>query len=120
MQARDENPPTDRASSPGVALLIIDMINPFDFEGAEDLLPKIDAVSGVVLRLRAEADRLNIPVIYVNDNYGHWHSERSRLIDACADSPGADVVRRLVPRRSRTSLSSSRSFQVFTPPTCLF
>ena len=100
MPGKDELALTSIASSPGVALLIIDMINPLDFDGAEDLLPKVDAVSGVVLRLRDEADRLRVPVIYVNDNYGHWHSERSRLVDACADGPGAEVVRRLAPRES--------------------
>ncbi len=100
MQAKDKNPSINRASSAGVALLIIDMINPLDFEGAEDLLPKVDAVAGVVLRLRGEADRLDVPVIYVNDNYGHWHSEHSRLIDACMAGPGGHVVRRVAPRES--------------------
>jgi nicotinamidase-related amidase len=65
------------------ALLTIDLINDMAFEGAEAMAETAPAVADVVLQLRAAADRLGVPVIYVNDNYGHWHSERSRIVDYC-------------------------------------
>lgn len=65
----------------GTALLIIDLINRFDFTGAEKLLPRARKAAEVILSLRAEADEADIPVIYVNDNFGQWHSERSALIE---------------------------------------
>jgi nicotinamidase-related amidase len=82
------------------ALLIIDMINDFQFPGAEPLLPKIEAVADATLKLRAAADRLGIPTIYVNDNYGQWHSERSRIVGSCLtpDNPGRETVKRMAPR----------------------
>jgi len=73
-------PPRDQAGS-RAALLIIDMINCFDFEGAETLQPRALAAARAIDRLRGEMTRADLPVIYVNDNFGEWHSERSRLVD---------------------------------------
>ena len=84
----------------GAALLIIDMINTLDFPGAEGLRAEIDATADAILSLRDQAEAAGVPVIYVNDNHGQWHSERSRIIEACLadDSPGRGTVRRLAPR----------------------
>jgi nicotinamidase-related amidase len=76
--ARDQ--PGDRA-----ALLIIDMINDFDFPGAEALLPHARTAAEAILRLRTRADESEMPVIYVNDNFGEWHSEKSRLVERVGD-----------------------------------
>jgi nicotinamidase-related amidase len=35
----------------------------------------------VILKLRDQADADEVPVIYVNDNFGEWHSQKSRLVD---------------------------------------
>jgi nicotinamidase-related amidase len=81
-------------------LLIIDMINHLDFAGAERLRPKALAVAGVVAGLRDAADRNGVPVVYVNDNYGRWHSEKSKIVEAfrADDCPGREVVRKIAPR----------------------
>lgn len=40
-----------------------------------------------------------MPVVYVNDNYGQWHSERSRIVDHCAENPVArEIIDVLRPR----------------------
>lgn len=90
----------DGVAPGGVGLLIIDMINAMDFPGAEAMRDKADQVASVILALRDEADRLRVPVIYVNDNYGQWHSDKSRIVEACEadDKPGRDMVRRIAPR----------------------
>ncbi|MGR4866042.1 isochorismatase family cysteine hydrolase [Caulobacter sp. LARHSG274] len=99
----DRDPDAARIGGPapgGVGLLIIDMINPMDFSGAEAMLPRIDALVATVLDLRRQADALGVPVVYVNDNYGQWHSERSKIIETCAapDRPGREMIRRIAPR----------------------
>jgi len=68
------------------ALLIVDMINLFDFPGAEHLKPKALAIAGAIAVLRADAEQRGMPVIFVNDNFGEWHSERSRLLDRAAEA----------------------------------
>jgi nicotinamidase-related amidase len=84
----------------GVGLLIMDMVNDMAFPGAEAVRPKADRVADIVLALRDDADRLKVPVIYVNDNYGQWHSEKSKIVDACTadDSPCRAMVRKIAPR----------------------
>lgn len=78
-----------------VALLIIDMISAFDFEGGTDLRDKAATIVDPILRLRADAEARGCPVIYVNDNFGEWHSERSRLIEhaLCGDNPVSSRLR---------------------------
>jgi nicotinamidase-related amidase len=65
----------------GTALLIIDMINGFDFEGAEALRPKAKQAAEAILALRDQADAADFPIVYVNDNFGEWHSEKSKLVE---------------------------------------
>lgn len=81
------------------ALLIIDMINDMAFDGGEQMLPRALAAADHILTLRAAARAAGVPVVYVNDNYGQWHSERSKLIAHCArpDAPGRELAQRLAP-----------------------
>jgi nicotinamidase-related amidase len=101
MADRDEDAANINGRAPGgVGLLIIDMINNMAFEGAEQMRPSAEASADIILRLRREADRLETPVIYVNDNYGHWHSDKSRLVAAFSEGncPGRELVKRIAPR----------------------
>lgn len=101
MNARTEDAATIQGAAPGgVALLIIDMINDLAFPDAEPLVAAARAVTERILLLRAQADRLGVPTVYVNDNFGHWRSERSAIIDHAArqGSPARDIVERLTPR----------------------
>nr|WP_315379452.1 isochorismatase family cysteine hydrolase [uncultured Sphingomonas sp.] len=79
------------------ALLIIDMINTFDFKGGEDLRARAEAIAGPILQLRDAFDAADLPTVYVNDNFGEWHSEKSRLIAKAFDG-AADGLARIKPR----------------------
>ncbi|WP_078555625.1 cysteine hydrolase family protein [Bacillus alkalicellulosilyticus] len=68
---------------PNVALLIIDMINDFEFEHGEDLFSFALPAAKQINLLKEKASQLQIPVIYVNDNYGKWQSDFRHLIDHC-------------------------------------
>jgi nicotinamidase-related amidase len=90
-----------KRSAPGAtALLIIDMINDLDFEGGAAMQSRAEAGAAAIAKLRDAADRRRVPVVYVNDNYGQWHSERSRLIEHCLreNSNGHNLVKQLEPR----------------------
>lgn len=75
-EAPDRDQPGDRT-----ALLIIDMINPFDFDGGEEVRRSADRAARTIADLRRAADNRDVPTIYVNDNFGQWHSEKSRLVE---------------------------------------
>ena len=54
------------------ALLLVDTINPFDFEGGAAFARRSIPVARAIARLRARATRASVPIIYVNDNLGKW------------------------------------------------
>lgn len=85
-------------ASGSAALLLLDVINPLDFAGAEPLREAALNLVDPLLHLREAADRAGVPVVYVNDHHGSWHAERSALVEAVRDSPGADLARKLAPR----------------------
>lgn len=80
------------------ALLIIDMMNCFDFAGAEALKPRALAAARTIADLRKAFEHRGWPVIFVNDNFGEWHSERSRLVER-ARAGGNPIAERVVPDR---------------------
>ncbi|WP_093309428.1 cysteine hydrolase family protein [Sphingomonas jatrophae] len=80
------------------ALLIVDMMNALDFDGADRLKPAALAAARATLRLRDEADAQGVPVVYINDNYGYWHSEQSRIVDHVEQADGRELVELLRPR----------------------
>lgn len=82
------------------ALLVIDMINDLDFEGADRLRDEAIAAAEKIARLRDAAEGAGVPVIYVNDNHDEWHSDRSRLVERCKAKgcAGAEMVRLIEPR----------------------
>ncbi|WP_404710372.1 cysteine hydrolase family protein [Sphingomonas sp. MMS24-J13] len=90
------------AQRDGGALLIIDMITNMDFEGAKAMLDQAEAAAAAILRLRDAADEAGLPVIYVNDNFGEWHSERSQFVEKARQTKGgaARLVARLQPREN--------------------
>jgi nicotinamidase-related amidase len=66
-----------------VALLIIDMINAFEFDGAKSMLPRALAAAKATATLKRRARQAGVPVIYVNDNFGKWRSDFRRLLEHC-------------------------------------
>ena len=73
------------------------MVNCFDFEGADELQPRAERATRAILRLRQKMDAAGLPVIYVNDNFGEWHSEKSLLVER-AMSRSNPVTSLVIPR----------------------
>jgi nicotinamidase-related amidase len=82
------------------ALLLIDVINAFDFPGAERLLVQALPVAAEIARLRRAARAAGIPVIYVNDNFGRWRSRFDAVIASCMRKRGRAIVEKLIPRKN--------------------
>ena len=81
------------------ALVILDMITEMDFAEAPSMRRDVDKIARTILKLRDAADKARLPVIYVNDNFGEWHSERYRLVErALASEAAHEAVARLAPR----------------------
>jgi len=82
------------------AVLLIDVINAFDFKGSKGIVNAAERAAPKIERLVERARALAVPVIYVNDNFGQWRSDFRSTVHACAqpDRAGWRIVRRLRPR----------------------
>jgi nicotinamidase-related amidase len=82
-----------------VALLIIDMINAFDFDGAQRMLPRALAAARAIASLKRRARSAGTAVVYVNDNFGRWRSDFRQILEHCLESPGRQIAELLKPEK---------------------
>jgi nicotinamidase-related amidase len=84
-----------------IALLLIDVINDFDFPEADQLLRYARPMAKKLLRLKRRAQKAGVPVIYVNDNFGRWKSDFRHTVEHCArNGRGSELVRLLRPEQN--------------------
>jgi nicotinamidase-related amidase len=83
-----------------VALLLVDVINDFDFPEAASLISEAEKAAPRIQALAARAHLADVPVVYVNDNFGHWRSDLRAMVARCSEAhrPGARVVGHLAPQ----------------------
>ncbi len=65
------------------ALLILDMLNTFDFPEGKKLLSHSQKVARNILKLRERCRQKKIPIIYLNDNFGKWQSNWKDIFNRC-------------------------------------
>lgn len=70
------------------ALIILDMINLFDFEGGDGLAGQAMKIYRNIVPLRETFAAHNWPVLYVNDNFMDWNREFSDLVATCRQMEG--------------------------------
>jgi len=84
-----------------IALLLIDVINDFDFPEADQLLRYARPMAKKLLRLKRRVQKAGIPVIYVNDNFGRWKSDFRRTVEHCSrNGRGSELVKMLRPEEN--------------------
>ncbi|MET7568336.1 isochorismatase family cysteine hydrolase [Streptomyces sp. NPDC005492] len=98
------------------ALIVIDMINTYDHDDADLLLPSVKACLPGVTRLLERARRSGVPVIYVNDNFGQWRSHHGELLEAALRGPHADLVRAVAPDDSSLFVVKARHSAFYETP----
>jgi nicotinamidase-related amidase len=81
------------------ALLLIDVVNDFEFEGGDALLELALPVGKNIANLKRLAKEAGIPAIYVNDNFGKWQSDLNKIVSHCLDDGvrGEPFVRLVLP-----------------------
>jgi nicotinamidase-related amidase len=68
-----------------VVLILIDLINDFEFDGADPMFKNTLAIAQPIARFKKNAKAAGIPVIYVNDNFGRWQSDFRKLVNHCVE-----------------------------------
>lgn len=87
------------AVSANGALLIVDMINLFDFKDGDVLARHALAPARRTAALRDRFREAGAPVIYGNDNFSHWQSDFHALVEQASQpgAPGSEIAMTLNP-----------------------
>jgi nicotinamidase-related amidase len=86
-----------RPSPVPTALLIIDVLTTFQFPDGDAILRSALKMRDALVKLKSRARACGVPVLYVNDNFGDWRSEKEVLLGRCLEAKGSEFVRPLVP-----------------------
>ena len=79
------------------ALVVVDMLNPYEHEDAEALTASVEQVVERLRELIARACGEGVEIIYVNDNYGDWNSSQEELAERALNGARPDLVEPLLP-----------------------
>ncbi|MEA2362069.1 MAG: hypothetical protein QOD71_1214 [Thermoleophilaceae bacterium] len=79
------------------AVIVVDMLNTYDHEDADRLVPSVENVLEPIAGLVERATSEGVEVIYVNDNYGDWRSSHEQLVEAALKGRRPDLVEPILP-----------------------
>jgi nicotinamidase-related amidase len=100
----------------GTALLVVDMLNPYDHDESDELAANVrGAVEGMrVLLQRAIA--AEIPIAYVNDNYGDWKSSAEELARCALAGRHPELVEPVLPPEEASFVIKARHSVFYETP----
>ncbi|RDW15273.1 isochorismatase [Oceanobacillus arenosus] len=79
------------------AVLFIDIINDFDFDGGNNLLRNTKEILPNLMKLKKFAKENNLPLIYVNDHYRIWQADFHKIIEHCKNDRSREIIETLRP-----------------------
>jgi nicotinamidase-related amidase len=101
---------------PRAALIVIDMLSSYDFEDAEKLVPAVEETLPQIEGLLKRALDEDVLTIYVNDNYGDWHSNRDRLLNEALEGEHRNLVEPIAPNDDALFVVKARHSIFFQTP----
>ena len=99
-------------------LLLVDFLNFMDFASAKALAPYAIRAARRTLALKRRLARSRVPVIYANDNFGHWESDIHAIVETCLARGGAsrELARLMAPEPDDRSVLKPRHSAFFGTP----
>ena len=79
------------------ALLIIDMINDFNFTHGDMLLTHTKTIIEPILHIKKTMKKQGLPIIYINDHYNLWQADFEKIIDTCKNEENEGLINKIRP-----------------------
>ncbi|SDL32334.1 cysteine hydrolase family protein [Nonomuraea jiangxiensis] len=96
------------------ALVVIDMLNPYEHQDAERLGRRVAGITGPLAGLVARArERDDVELVYVNDNYGDFAADRHEIEERALKGRRPDLVEPILPPPECAFLSKVRHSAFF-------
>jgi nicotinamidase-related amidase len=80
-----------------VVLLLVDLINPFDYPGADEVLARTRRILPQVRALKESFAARKLATVYVNDNFRRWRSSFPETVEHALAGNGREIVEGLRP-----------------------
>ena len=102
---------------PHTALLIVDMLNPYDHEDADDLAESVRQALPRMVELRDRAlESDDVLLVYSNDNYERWNETRDDLVRNALEGRRPELVEPIVPPPEVPFLPKGRHSAFYQTP----
>ena len=98
------------------ALLVVDMLNPYEHDDAEVLAESVRAAIPRMAALIERARDDEVPVLWVNDNYGDWNSSSEELAEAAMNGARPELVEPVLPGDDDMFVIKTRHSVFFSTP----
>jgi nicotinamidase-related amidase len=98
------------------AVIVVDMLNPYDHEDADRLVESVERVVEPIAALVKRATDAGAELIYVNDNYGDWNSSSEELAQGALAGRRPDLVEPLLPPEAADFVIKARHTIFYMTP----
>lgn len=98
------------------ALIVVDMLNPYDHEDAEGLMDAVRSILPALSELIAGAADREIGLVYVNDNYGDWSAGRPEIIERALGGAEPSLVEPILPTEKTPFVVKARHSIFYQTP----
>jgi nicotinamidase-related amidase len=98
------------------AVVVVDMINPYRHPEADRLAPRVSESLGGVRRLIQRAHEAEVPLVYVNDNYGDWNSSAKELAEQAMGGAHPELVEPILPDGKHSFVIKARHSVFYETP----
>jgi nicotinamidase-related amidase len=98
------------------AVVVIDMINPYDHADADQLVGSVRNALPQMIGLVERAVAESAPVIYVNDNFGSWRSDQGDLVESALHGQHPELVEPIRPGADALFVVKARHSVFFQTP----
>jgi nicotinamidase-related amidase len=105
-----------RGGSGTSALIVIDMLNAYSHPEADRLAGHVGEALPWIRTLLDRAGEAEVPVIYVNDNYGDWHTSSQELAEKAMEGAHPELVEPVLPAEDHSFVIKARHSVFYETP----
>jgi nicotinamidase-related amidase len=98
------------------ALLVVDMLNSYDHDEAEQLAESVADSVSPIRDLIERAGNEEVPLVYVNDNYGDWNTSATELAEHAMAGRHPELVEPLLPPEDAAFVLKARHSVFYGTP----
>jgi nicotinamidase-related amidase len=105
-----------RGGSGASALVVVDMLNAYSHSEADRLAERVGEAMPGIRTLLDRAGDAELPVIYVNDNYGDWHTSSQELAETAMEGVHPELVEPVLPAEDHSFVIKARHSVFYETP----